>query len=121
MSSKELAMELELLFQTKIIGSYLFHEVSLLDFEDINDIDVAIVQDKLPGAVNYLRDSGYVNPTGYHFHKENSKTIQLVPYRPGFELYFDLSELVKVKFKRSSQTDLDQLEKIIKRKKDAIK
>lgn len=119
MRSKEIIKEIELLFHAKIIGSYLFLSESYLDYEDINDIDLAIRGDSLGGAVNYLRDSGYINPTGYHFIKEGCKTIQLVPYTKETPLYFDLPTLIKVKFQRSSITDLNQLTKIISRKKEA--
>ena len=115
MSSIKIVRTAEQLFGGKLIGSYLFVEDGLLDLEDVNDIDLAIQEGILGGVVNYLRDEGYTNPVGYHFHKEGQKTIQLVPHRDSFNIYTDLPQLVKVKYERASKTDLKQLVKIVSR------
>jgi hypothetical protein len=117
MSSEEIAKDISILFTgSKIIGSYLFVKEGLLENNDINDIDIAIEEGKIGGAINYLRDNGYESFVGTHFDKEGNITIHLVPYRANYPLYNDLNELIKAKYNRGKISDLIQLKKVIEKK-----
>ena len=115
-------------FNATIVGSVLFELNGLLDFNLVNDVDVAIDQDLLFNVRDYLEDKGFketkrtYKQRGYAdfigsliFQKANHLPIHLLLKPKEFALK-TVSEIVKEKFERYSESDRKQLINILKNK-----
>ena len=115
-------------FNATIVGSVLFELNGLLDFNLVNDVDVAIDQDLLFNVRDYLEDKGFketkrtYKQRGYAdfigsliFEKENHLPIHLL-LKPKEFVLKTVSEIVKEKFERYSESDRIQLLNILKNK-----
>lgn len=115
-------------FDAKIIGSVLLELQGILDYNLINDVDIAIDNDKLFNVRDYLEDKGFketkrtYKQRGYAdfigsliFEKENHLPIHLL-LKPKEFVLKSISEIVKEKFERYSESDRKQLINILKNK-----
>ena len=118
-TSYKIAKDLVKYFDFKMIGSVLFYNDKILEYLDINDIDLACnSEDKLKKARLFLEDKGYKDiqhytKDGYKnfygenliFTKENCKPIHLL-FDENFKKVYSLSELVGTKYGRKDKTQL---------------
>lgn len=117
-------------FDAQLVGSSLLvYEEELLCERDIRDIDIMISLSYQEKIENFLVDEGYSSKfknnyyQGYEcvydqvFKKENRKTIHLlycdVPTLPPL---LEVADLIAIKFKRSSESDLREIIKVCENK-----
>jgi len=116
MNSEQIVKNLQRYFNAKIIGSYIFVEKGMLKIDDINDIDVIVHPDNIENVYKYLEDFGYkqtIRMRDGDFEKKNELRIDVVK---SVKNVFSVATLIAEKFKRGSETDIEQLLKIMKQK-----
>ena len=123
MNKKSLAVASDLVkyFDFKFIGSVLFFKADILDYSDIDDIDLACnTKEQLAKARLFLNDLGYKDKDVQHyssegyksfyganlkFEKEDCKVIHLL-FDEKFEKVYSLPELVGAKYARKDKVQL---------------
>ena len=127
MESLDIAKEICFYFDAKIIGSMLFVQEKLLDYEHINDIDIGIDKDYIEKAQHMLTSQGYVEtkvpykqktyedfPGFKVFEKDNCKAVHLMLWNDKTnKKVHTIPELIKAKLERGYGRDINQVYLVI--------
>jgi len=113
-------------FDVDTIGSYNLYRAKLLPFEMINDVDFALIN--WNKVKIFLRDEGFhcseaKDDSGNLFNNHDSliftkKDIVFHLCKLDDFKVLDVDEIIKMKFNRMSETDRNQLEYVIRAKKN---
>ena len=132
---KQLIRKLNVYFDCKVIGSYLFLEEGYLTLEEINDVDI-MVSDKptLKKVVAFLRDNGFKEKGHSYtgsvdrygdfvigsliFESDSSELpIHLLLAKSNPSEVWSLPKILSKKWENRSKSDITQLKLIIERTK----
>lgn len=126
---------------TKLVGSILLVNEGLVSTEDINNINIGYTDSKPWESdsctfriIRFLKDKGFKETSIYETHLADSYNqgslefvnpeydlpISLIRHGDKFNVY-DIPQVISDKFKRATESDLNQIEKAVEVKKSQIK
>lgn len=119
----EIIPQLKSYFGAMTIGSYLLVEEGYLDSNDVNDIDI-VVTTKQDRVESFLEDLGF---SATESEDAKSSRFKSDLYDKPIDIYRSLinhpttvDNVIRHKFNRGYKDDLDQLELVIKRRKEKL-